>query len=224
MFLKNLLLLFFIIFLSDIAANEEFSKSVKEKKIYPMGKKIYEKMCNQDINLEKYSTIDVLKDSIINENLCKPIKEDYLEALCLYLWEVKRVAGHVDAQNTIIVNKDEKCPICGMFVYKYPKWAAQIFYEKSHLSFDGVKDMMKYYFQEESNIEKILVTDYYSQKAIEAQKAYFVLGSDVYGPMGDELIPFENESDAKNFYMDHKGSKILNFSEITAEDISKLDE
>ena len=33
-----------------------------------------------------------------------------------------------------------------MFTYKYPRWAAQIFYEqgdeKKHWSFDGVKDLI----------------------------------------------------------------------------------
>ena len=91
-----------------------------------------------------------------------------------------------------------------MFTYKYPKWAAQIFYKhgdhEHHYSFDGVKDMMKFYFDpmewgkyemaKKESISKILVTDYYSQKAIDAKVSYFVIGSDVYGPMGNELIPF----------------------------------
>ncbi len=34
-----------------------------------------------------------------------------------------------------------------MFVYKYPKWITQIVYKDGNrLSFDGVKDMMKFYF------------------------------------------------------------------------------
>jgi nitrous oxide reductase accessory protein NosL len=68
------------------------------------------------------------------------------------------------------------------------------------------------------------VTDYYTQKAIEARDAYFVIRSDVYGPMGHELIPFASKEDAKTFYMDHKGGKILQFNEITKEDVYKLDE
>jgi nitrous oxide reductase accessory protein NosL len=34
--------------------------------------------------------------------------------------------------------------------------------------------------------------------------AYYVLGSDIYGPMGRELIPFEKEADAKEFIKDHQ--------------------
>jgi len=82
---------------------------------------------------------------------------------------------------------------------------------------------MKYYFQNREAISKILVRDYYSQKAIEARKAFFVLGSDVLGPMGAELIPFEIESDAKTFYMDHKGVKIVEFHALSAEDVYAID-
>ena len=31
------------------------------------------------------------------------------------------------------------------------------------------------------------------------QKAFYVIGSNVYGPMGEELIPFKNEDEAKKF-------------------------
>ncbi len=196
----------------------------KEKKIYPMGKKIFTKMCNQDIDPTDYIEINELKSAIVNEKLCKPLKEKQLQAMALYLWEVKRFGDLKSIKGTIQVSKDEKCPICGMFVYKYPKWAAQIFYGDKHYSFDGVKDLMKYYFDNKDGITKILVTDYYSQKAIDATKAYFVLGSDMYGPMGNELIPFIDESDAKTFYMDHRGEQTIKFENIKEREVYKLDE
>jgi len=196
----------------------------KEKKVYPMGKKIFTKMCQQDIDANKYAQINELKAAIKNEKLCKPLKEKQLQALTLYLWEVKRLGGSNVVAGHIEVTKDEKCPVCGMFIYKYPKWAAQIYYGEKHLSFDGVKDLMKYYFEHKEGISKILVTDYYSQKAIDATKAYYVLGSDIYGPMGNELIPFEHKSDAKTFYMDHRGTEVVAFDKIVAKEVYKLDE
>jgi nitrous oxide reductase accessory protein NosL len=208
----------------SLEKDNETIKKKKEKKIYPMGKKIFERKCNKDIDANDYIEINELKAAIKNDKLCKPLKEAHLQALALYLWEVKRFGDLDDIKNKIHVTHDEKCPICGMFVYKYPKWAAQIFYSDKHYSFDGVKDLMKYYFKHKDGITKILVTDYYSQKAIEAREAYFVIGSDVYGPMGDELIPFEKLSDAKTFSMDHKGIKVLKFEALNADEIDKLDE
>lgn len=211
-------------------ANESLDSDVamvqnkKDKQVYPMGKKIFEKNCKKEIDINNYFEINELKAALRDESFCGELREGELQALSLYLWEVKRFEDSKHKGEIIVVAKDEKCPICGMFVYKYPKWAAQIFYKETHYSFDGVKDMMKYYFLHKDGVSKMLVSDYYSQKAIDAKKAYFVVGSDVYGPMGDELIPFLKESEAKTFYMDHKGKKILKFDEITKSEIEKLDE
>src|SRR5512136_2018218 len=41
----------------------------------------------------------------------------------------------------------DKCPVCGMFVAKYPDFLAQIlFKDGSYAIFDGTKDMFKYYY------------------------------------------------------------------------------
>ncbi|QFR49517.1 hypothetical protein FJR48_07135 [Sulfurimonas lithotrophica] len=212
-------------------------KKTKEKKIYPMGKKIYEAKCKKDIDLSNYLEINELKADIKNKKLCKPIKEKYLHSLSLYLWDVKKFGDLDSIAGKIELKDGEKCPVCGMFTYKYPKWAAQIFYKhdrhEHHYSFDGVKDMMKFYFDPmkwgdyktstKESISKILVTDYYSQKAIDAKEAYYVIGSDVYGPMGDELIPFKKLEDAEVFSMDHKGKKIVQFRDIKEKEVYELD-
>lgn len=128
--------------------------------------------------------------------------------------------------------KNDKCPVCGMFVYKYPEWTTQIIFKGgSYAVFDGVKDMMKFYLninrysaKNLTDIEAMYVKDYYSLNYIDARKAFYVIGSDILGPMGKELIPFEKESDAKVFMKDHKGQKILKFQEITTETIKLLEE
>jgi nitrous oxide reductase accessory protein NosL len=45
----------------------------------------------------------------------------------------------------------------------------------------------------------------------------------VYGPMGKELIPLERETDAREFMRDHKGMRIIRYSEATPEVIKTLD-
>jgi nitrous oxide reductase accessory protein NosL len=221
-------------FLSLHADSSEISQTIKEKKIYPMGKKIFEKGCDTSFDIHSFSTSQELQHAILEQHVCKSLSSQQLESLILYLWDVKRLENSKDAYQAIHVHQDEKCPVCGMYVYKYPRWAAQIIYQKRQLSFDGVKDMMKFYFDSAAYISDdslhinkhvmILVTDYYTQRTIRAKDAYYVLGSDVYGPMGNELIPFAKLDDAKTFYMDHKGAKIINFNEITKEDVYKLDE
>ena len=103
----------------------------------------------------------------------------------------------------------DKCPVCGMFVAKYPDFLAQIVWaDGSSVFFDGAKDMFKYYFnlkkyapsRQSAEIAFVYVTDYYNMTPIDARRAWYVVGSDVYGPMGRELIPFVGEEDAVEFY------------------------
>jgi len=119
-----------------------------------------------------------------------------------------------------------------MFVYKYPDWVGEIiFKDDSVFFFDGAKDLFKYYFnlkkynpkKIQADIDSMYVTEYYDLKLINARDAFYVIGSDVYGPMGNELIPFANEPDAREFMKDHKGKKILKFDSITPRAIKSLD-
>lgn len=156
-------------------------------------------------------------------------------ALLLYCSATLYFSTTLSAQETkpFTPSKKDKCPVCGMFVYKYPEWTAHIiFKDSSVVFFDGVKDMVKYYLnirkydpsRKTSDIAALYANDYYSLKPIDAKKAFYVIGSDVYGPMGKELIPFEKESEAREFMKDHKGSRILTFPGITAEILKSLEE
>jgi copper chaperone NosL len=126
----------------------------------------------------------------------------------------------------------DKCPVCGMFVAKYPDFLAEIlFKDGTYAVFDGTKDMFKYYLnlkkynasKRTDDIEAVYVTDYYKLSFMDGVKAVYVIGSDIYGPMGRELIPFEKENDAKEFMKDHKGKAILKFGEINTEIVRSLD-
>ena len=126
----------------------------------------------------------------------------------------------------------DKCPVCGMFVSQYPDWVGRIvFKDGSVVFFDGAKDLFKYYFnmqkydprRQREDIRAISVTEYYDMKPLDGLQAFYVIGSDVYGPMGRELIPFTTEAAAREFMRDHKGKTILHFKDLTPAVIEKLD-
>ena len=126
----------------------------------------------------------------------------------------------------------DKCPVCGMFVHKYPDFIAQIHFNDDIMAFfDGNKDMFKYYFnlnkyapgRKVEEIASIYVMDYYSLSHIDGTKAYYIIGSDIYGPMGKELISFGKESEAKEFMKDHKGKSLLQFKDITPAILKELE-
>ncbi len=217
----------------DFQKDKLYRENIKIKKYYKMGEKIYNARCkNVQLNLEDFLEINELKYFLDSNTICGKLPEKYLHPLSLYLWDVKKL-GLTQNKNIIIVNDNEKCPVCGMFVSKYPKWAARLYYGDKSYAFDGVKDLMKFYFHSKKwgnysyttrdNVTKFEVTDYYTQNAIDGFKAFYVIRSDVYGPMGNELIPFEKQEDAKSFMIDHNGKKLLRFEEIREDLPYKLD-
>ena len=124
-----------------------------------------------------------------------------------------------------------KCPVCGMFVAKFPDWTATVrFKDGTTLFYDGPKDMFIHYFdiarytpgKRQDDIVALTVKEYYSLAPIDARAAFFVIGSDVYGPMGSELIPFKTEKEAKSFKLDHKGTRIVRFTDITRQTVKSL--
>lgn len=139
---------------------------------------------------------------------------------------------HAESRDGHQPSKEDRCPVCGMFVAPYADWVAEIvFADSTSYFFDGVKDLAKFYFNIEKyvprktdkNIEAIRVTEYYGLQRIDARTALYVIGSDVYGPMGKELIPLAGREDAEVFLKDHKGRRILRFEDITPALITTLD-
>lgn len=125
-----------------------------------------------------------------------------------------------------------KCPVCGMFVAKYADFLAQLrFRDGTVASFDGPKDMFKFFNNmaaydrkhQRKDVAEVTVTDYYSLAAIDGRKAYYVIGSDVMGPMGNELIPCRTAAEAKELMKDHKGKRIVSFTDVTPQLLKGLD-
>jgi copper chaperone NosL len=132
------------------------------------------------------------------------------------------VAGEIAAP-LLPVKSDTRCPVCGMFIDKYPQWLSQArLSDGTVAAFDGVKDLAAYAFSPQAFgaapgavVVDIAVRDYYSQAWTDGRKALYVLGSDILGPMGHELIPFSSRPAAENFMRDHHGQEILDFIAIS---------
>jgi len=141
--------------------------------------------------------------------------------------------GKPHDRGPVVAGAQERCPVCGMFVAKFPDFAARIrFGDGREAAFDGAKDMFKCLFdlpryfpgKKTSDVAAVWVTDYYRLAATDGRGAYYVAGSDVYGPMGKELVPFAGEADAREFMKDHKGTAVLRFGDVTPAIVRALDE
>ncbi len=151
----------------------------------------------------------------------------FLLSLCLIWATVSYAADAAPAPGA-----KDKCPVCGMFVAPYPGWTGVVVLkDRSALFFDGPKDLFTYCNnvatyspgRSRSDIAAVWVKDYYTLAAIDGRKAVYVIGSDVNGPMGRELVPFAKEADAATFLNDHKGKKILRFEDINPQILKFLE-
>jgi len=199
----------------SLKADTMMLKKKLKMMVFPKGKMLYKKMCKSDVDGSRFKSIGELKTYLLKSKVCGDVKGKKLQMLALYIKKAKKAK--------ITAPQDAKCPVCGMFVAKFPRWTAEIELKNGKkLYFDGAKDMFKYIFLKKPDASKILVNDYYHQVAIDAKKAFFVVGSDELGPMGNELIPFESKSEAKTFLKEHIGKKVLSFSQINSEVIKGL--
>ncbi len=126
---------------------------------------------------------------------------------------------------------DARCPICGMYPARSPRWAAQtVFRDGASHFFDSPIDMFaflqridrynKRYVQEDIAVS--YVTDFESGQWIEAHRAFFVQGSTAMGPMrGADLPAFSTREAAEDFSRNQRG-KVLAFEQVTPELIQSM--
>jgi len=120
--------------------------------------------------------------------------------------------------------KKDRCPVCGMYVWRHQKnIAGFIFKDGKYVFFCSVKCMFhayhnfKKYFPHRNinDLKLIWVTEYYTTKKMNAKNLYYVIGTDIIGPMGYMIVPVKGKKAAETLLRDHHGSKILTFDEVT---------
>ncbi len=122
------------------------------------------------------------------------------------------------------VPADARCPVCGMYPARYPRWAAQtIFRDGAAHYFDSPVNLFDFLhkvsrYDRRYTLDDVAVSyvrDLESGQWIEAGQAFFVHGSDVTGPMRNADLPaFASRQAADTFVGQHRGS-VLTASDMT---------
>ncbi len=116
-------------------------------------------------------------------------------------------------------------PIYGLKIDKYPKFEADVILKSGKkIRFCCVKSMLHFYYKpwhfpeygvkDPSQIQKMVVRDYLDATTVDAKHAWYVFGSRVVGPHGDDLIPLATRTKAELFVKRFGGSKIMDFKEV----------
>jgi len=126
---------------------------------------------------------------------------------------------------------EARCPVCGMYPSRFPRWAAQLIFKDGDAHFfDSPVDLFAFQqridrHDKSHTLDDVAVSyasDFESGQLIEAQQAFFVHGSSALGPMRDADLPaFASRKAAEAFSRQH-GGKVLAFAEITPELIRSL--
>ncbi|WP_456390562.1 nitrous oxide reductase accessory protein NosL [Hydrogenimonas sp.] len=125
-------------------------------------------------------------------------------------------------------------PVYQIKIGKYPKFETEmVLKDGRHIKFCCVKAMMNFYFHPEKfpeygvksrkEVEKMYVKDFLSGEKIDAKKAWYVFGSRMVGPHGDDLIPLSSKARAELFVKRYGGSRIIPIEKFTYGLIRYLD-
>jgi len=123
-------------------------------------------------------------------------------------------------------DKNTSCLVRHIKVYKDPAWVAKIELKNGKkVFFSSPKSMFEFYFQpgkwyevgvkNEDDFKDILVTDFKTLKPVKAKGAFYIYGSNITGPAGDDLIAFDSYAAAEEFSKKHNGKRILGFRDVS---------
>ena len=124
-----------------------------------------------------------------------------------------------------------RCPVCGMYPARHPRWAAQIIFKEgaSHY-FDSPVDLFVFLQRVErynrghtlDDVAVSYVTDFETGRSIDAKKAYFVYGSSAFGPMRNADLPAFSSRESAASLTRSQGGKVLLFNQITPDLLQHL--
>ena len=141
--------------------------------------------------------------------------------------------GILNAGEIKLIDKNATDPAYILPLKKYPKWLCEATLKNGKkIQFVSVKAMMQVFYHQDyfkrhkfidSDIKEIFVQDYLNGHKVNAKKAFYLFGSKIVGPHGDDLIPFETLQNAELFKMKNGGTKIMPYQKLSIGLIRYLD-
>ena len=117
-------------------------------------------------------------------------------------------------------------PVYLIDVEKHPKFEAEMKLKSGKtLRFCCVKALMNFFYHPEKypgygvgpkgeEIDRLYVRDYLDGTKLPADRAWYVFGSRLVGPHGDDLIPLSSKTRAELFVQRYGGTRIMSYDEV----------
>ena len=128
----------------------------------------------------------------------------------------------LDADGTMHISPQDRCPVCAMRPARYPKSACAI----------QLTDGRTFYFCETGcmlrswlhpdihlgaaagTLKRIVVREYFTGGYLDGHAAVWVAGSDVIGPMGPMIVPLYGEDHLAVFKRRHGGKTVFRLGDL----------
>jgi hypothetical protein len=113
--------------------------------------------------------------------------------------------------------KETRCKNCGMRIDPTSPWRADLVAADGAVTtFDTPRCALQSWRSGKTPAKAVRVQDYYDRKERDGNDVRFVIGGDVVGPMGPDLVPVDAARVSK-FIHDHAADRALRLDEVTPE-------
>jgi copper chaperone NosL len=128
----------------------------------------------------------------------------------------------------VAMESADECHLCGMLITRFDGPKGEVFRKETGeqvFKFCSTRDMFSYYLDPENkrNVAQMMVHDMSKMPwgsegiddkyFIDAKTAWYVIGSEKTGAMGDTLASFSKQNDAQAFATEF-GGKVISFADI----------
>jgi nitrous oxide reductase accessory protein NosL len=128
----------------------------------------------------------------------------------------------LDEQNRMQISPQDRCPVCGMKVIRYPKFSSAIrLGNQDTYYFCSNGCMLKAWLHPEIFLKSTrqalslaVVRDYFSGRQVDAQDVFWIAGSDVIGPMGPAMVALQGSRSLTAFLKRHGGCRVFRLQEL----------
>lgn len=130
------------------------------------------------------------------------------------------LAVAVAAADVACSKKEPRCRNCGMRIDPTSQWRAELVaVDGTIIAFDTPRCALQSWRGGKTPAKSLRVQDYYERRMHDGAEVRFVVGGDVVGPMGPDLVPVEPALVSK-FIQDHGADRALRLDEVTLEVLS----
>jgi hypothetical protein len=124
--------------------------------------------------------------------------------------------------STSACKKELRCKHCGMRIDPTSAWRAELVGDDGSVtSFDTPRCALTSWRSGKTPAKAIRVQEYYDRQTRDGNDVRFVLGGDVVGPMGPDLVPVDPPRTSK-FIQDHAADRALRLDEVTAQVLASI--